>query len=704
MRGQLLQRIKRCAGFRDPDQLDFLELMLAHEAARIASGGAGFFAKACRRGDEALRQAAGGENLVPMERGERHLRRGDEEEIGLLVEEHRIGEFRELTGRPHRRASDQVGRRDLRIPRLRRSIEKEIDDAAGESRAGPAQEAKAASGELGGAREIENAQSFADRVMRLRLEVERARRALGMEHDIAGFADAVGHRVVDHVWGLREARVDLGPQGRGSRRIGGDLRIEFGDPRPEALGFALSIGGLGDRIGQDIFFRSPSLQDRQGGAQVVIEREEVIDERRLLTAPEGRAPDPFRIVAQEEKIEHPPAVLRAPLALLRARRWREAQRGNPGLVIQSTPHIEALPAVTPFLGPETLARAVGIPPESLLRLGANESAFGASPLVARAIERELPRIPYYGDPDLYDLREALAAKHGCSPNEIFVANGIDEVLALCLRAYLGDGGLALAASGTYPTFFYLLAGHGGRCERTDYVGTRPDIEQLAALAQHRKPAVVYLANPDNPGGGLQSRAALSSFLAAIPPETLILLDEAYAEFVTVDELLPLRPESNLQPNLVRMRTFSKVYGLAGMRVGYAIAGSAITATIEKIRQHYGVARLSSAAALAALQDDAFVGRVVRETASGREAYHSLAHELGLRSYPSSTNFVLFECGSVALASRLLPALLKRGIFVRKPSSGALASCIRVTVGTPREREVFASHLTAVLASLAFDTP
>lgn len=372
-------------------------------------------------------------------------------------------------------------------------------------------------------------------------------------------------------------------------------------------------------------------------------------------------------------------------------------------MIQPTPHIEALPAMTPFLGPETLARAAGVPPESLIRLGANESAFGASPLVTQALERELPRIPYYGDPELHDLREALATKHGCSPDEIFVASGIDDVLSLCLRAYLGEGGLALAAAGTYPTFFYQLAGLGGRCETTDYAGTRPDIEQLADLAQLRKPAIVYLANPDNPGGGLHSRAALTAWIAAIPPETLILLDEAYAEFMTVDELLPLQIHSGLVPNLVRMRTFSKVYGLAGMRVGYAIASTAVTATVEKIRQHYGVTRLSAVAALAALRDEEFVRRVVRETASGREAYHSLAHEIGLGSYPSSTNFVLFECGTVALASRLLPALLKRGIFIRKPGSGALASCIRVTVGTPQERELFASNLTAVLASLAFES-
>jgi len=362
-------------------------------------------------------------------------------------------------------------------------------------------------------------------------------------------------------------------------------------------------------------------------------------------------------------------------------------------VIRPTPHIEAMPATTPFVGPEALARRIGISDLSLLRLGANESTFGASPHVAEALASEIPRISLYGDPEVYLLREALASSLGCSKDELVVASGIDDLLGLFIRAYVGEGGLAVATSGTYPTFFYHIAGYGARCETVEYDGTRPNLDTLAERAIARKPALVYLANPDNPGGGFHGREALARFLDAVPQQTLILLDEAYAEYAPTNELLPIRD----QPNLVRLRTFSKAYGLAGMRVGYALADATVIATLEKIRQHFGVTRLSSLAALTALQDRAFVDHVVLETIRGREEYYTLATELGLTSYPSSTNFVLFECGSVERAVAIVPALLERGVFIRKPGSGRLASCIRVSVGKPEERKEFALHLASVLA-------
>jgi histidinol-phosphate aminotransferase len=362
-------------------------------------------------------------------------------------------------------------------------------------------------------------------------------------------------------------------------------------------------------------------------------------------------------------------------------------------VIRPTPHIDALSASTPFVGPEALARARAIPADLLVRLGANESAFGPSPQVLQAIEREFTRISFYGDPELFDIREAIASKYGCSLDNVLVANGIDDVLALCIRAYIGDGGTALAASGTYPTFFYHLVGYGGRIETTPYDGTRPNLEALSRRARELQPALIYLANPDNPGGGFHGRAALERFVVDVPESTLILLDEAYAEFADPDELMP----EISRPNLVRMRTFSKAYGLAGMRIGYGLADAGVVSTVEKIRQHFGVTRLSAVAALAALRDDSYMQSVVSRTVAGREAYHETARNLGMASYPSSTNFVLFECGSVERAANFVPALLERGIFVRKPGSGALASCIRVSVGTPEQRERFARELGALTA-------
>lgn len=357
-------------------------------------------------------------------------------------------------------------------------------------------------------------------------------------------------------------------------------------------------------------------------------------------------------------------------------------------MIRSTPRIEALPATTPFIGPEALARRAGIVDDSLLRLGANESSFGASPMVYEALTRELPRLAFYGDPELYVLREALGAALGCSRNEIVVASGIDDLLGLFIRAYVGDGGVALATSGTYPTFFYHLNAYGARCETVEYSGTRPDLDGLAAALNKHRPALLYLANPDNPGGGFHGRVALECLLDTVPAETLVLLDEAYAEFAPEHDLLPLQ----MRPNLVRLRTFSKAYGLAGMRIGYAIADMPVIATLEKIRQHFGVTRPAAVAALAALQDSAFVDSVVVEVDRGREEYYRMATELGLSTYPSFTNFVLFECSNVKRATALVQEMLALGVFIRKPGPGPLASCIRITVGTAAERVRLGSAL------------
>ncbi len=363
-------------------------------------------------------------------------------------------------------------------------------------------------------------------------------------------------------------------------------------------------------------------------------------------------------------------------------------------MISPIPRIAALPAITPFVGPEALARQNGVLESDVLRLGANESTFGASPQVASAIAAELPRISFYADPDVWLLRQALAAHCGCTMEQIVVGSGIDDLLGLFLRAYVGEGGLALATTGTYPTFFYQAEGYGARVETVAYAVTRPNLAALSELAQKRQPALVYLANPDNPGGGFHGRAALAEFIAALPATTVLLLDEAYAEFAPAPERLPFLPS----PQVIHLRTFSKAYGLAGLRIGYAVADARVIADVEKIRQHFGVGRLPIVAALAALRDQEFVEGVLLEVARGRNKYAQIASEVGLRSHPSSTNFVLFDCGSVERAVALVPALFKLGIFIRKPMVAELAHCVRISVGTAMERQRLRELLPQALAA------
>jgi histidinol-phosphate aminotransferase len=357
--------------------------------------------------------------------------------------------------------------------------------------------------------------------------------------------------------------------------------------------------------------------------------------------------------------------------------------------------VAAVPAARPFVGPEELARRVGR--RELIRLGANESAFGPPPAALAAMRAEIPHASWYGDPECAELRAALAARHGVHFEEIVVGSGIDELLGLIVRAYLGEGEVAAAAHGTYPTFTYHVTGYGSHLATVPYRDDGyVDLPALAALARRRRVRVVYLANPDNPSGTCAAAGELEAFLAAIPRESLIILDEAYADFVAPGDL----PAPNGDPRVVRMRTFSKAYGLAGARIGYAIARRETIETLGKIRNQYGVNRIAQIGALAALEERDFIAGVVAEVARGRAEYAALGARLSVRTLPSETNFVCFDLGSRALAEAMVEAMLQNGIFIRKPGAPPLDGFIRVTVGAAAERAAFAEIFGDLLAAQA----
>jgi len=357
--------------------------------------------------------------------------------------------------------------------------------------------------------------------------------------------------------------------------------------------------------------------------------------------------------------------------------------------------IGELPLARPFIAPEELAARAGH--AELLRLGANESAFGPPPAALAAMRDDLARVSWYGDPESMHLRTALARKHGCSVDNLVVGAGIDDLLGLAVRGYLAPGDASVCVLGTYPTYAYHVAGYGGRLVTVPYArnGSIP-LDALARAARDCAARVVYVANPDNPSGSFAGRAALQAFLDDLPPQALLVLDEAYADFVEAAELLPER----IEPRIVRMRTFSKAYGLAGLRIAYALAAPAVIETFGKIRLQYGVNRLAQTAALAALKDGGpFVAEVVREVERGRDEYRALGRERGLPTLASSANFVNFDLESRARAEALVAALLARAVFVRKPGAPPLDRCIRVTVGTAQERARFGQALAAALVDL-----
>ncbi len=352
--------------------------------------------------------------------------------------------------------------------------------------------------------------------------------------------------------------------------------------------------------------------------------------------------------------------------------------------------IESLPATIPFVAPEVLERRSGRPIK--LRLGANESVFGISPRARQAILEAIDRIAWYADPESFLLREKLASFHQTRMENIIVGSGIDELLGLTARVFLEPGGTAVASLGAYPTFGYHVEGHGGLMCRVPYRGVWNDLAALADTAKRENAQIVYLANPDNPTGTCYSGKDLMQFLQMIPSHCLLLLDEAYIEYAPQRGLLPLSPDD---PRLIRMRTFSKAYGMAGARIGYAVASQEKISAFDKVRLHFGVNTFAQVAATVSLDDQGFVASVTAAVAEGREDYYKLAGELGLQCVPSATNFVLLDIETPDRARLLLNCLLERGIFVRMPSVAPLDHYIRVTIGTPTERRKFASAMHRV---------
>jgi histidinol-phosphate aminotransferase len=356
---------------------------------------------------------------------------------------------------------------------------------------------------------------------------------------------------------------------------------------------------------------------------------------------------------------------------------------------------ESLPAAVPFVGPESLERNNGRRFE--VRLGANESAFGVSPKAAAAMAEEIGRVSWYADPENFDLREALASEHGVAMEEISVGAGIDCLLGCIVRMTVEAGDPVVTSLGAYPTFNYHVAGFGASLVTVPYREDREDPEALAAKVRETGAPLVYFANPDNPMGTWHDAARVQAFIDALPVTTLLVLDEAYIEFAP-DGTAPAIDTS--RPNVLRMRTFSKAHGMAGGRVGYAIGHKALITGINKIRNHFEMNRISQVGALASLLDRDFIVSVAAAVEEGRQDYYRLAERLGLAALPSATNFVAIDVGGGDRAREILAALQAKGVFIRMPGVAPLDRCIRVSVGRPEEREIFARAFAEVLEELA----
>ena len=354
--------------------------------------------------------------------------------------------------------------------------------------------------------------------------------------------------------------------------------------------------------------------------------------------------------------------------------------------------VKELPSTVPFVGPESQERDRKLLFEA--RLGANENMFGPSPKALSALKKYSNEQWMYGDPTSFELRSALAEKHQISPDNLVVGEGIDGLLGYLVRLLVSEGDHVVTSDGAYPTFNYHVSGFGGHLHRVPYLDDREDIASLINRAQTVDAKLIYFANPDNPMGTYVSGNEIERALEDLPEGCLFILDEAYSEFAPALSLPRLEITDK---RVIRLRTFSKAYGMAGARVGYAMGEKNLIKSFEKIRNHFGMNRLAQRAALEALSDDNWLQEMIQKVENGRQRIYDIAAKNKLKFINSATNFVAIDCGQDgSFAKKVLAELISLGIFVRMPFVRPQDRCIRISVGKKRDLDKFEKALPVAL--------
>jgi len=357
------------------------------------------------------------------------------------------------------------------------------------------------------------------------------------------------------------------------------------------------------------------------------------------------------------------------------------------------PYIESLSPYVPGKPIEEVTREYGVPDP--VKLASNENALGPSPLAVAAAQAHLGQVHLYPDGSAFALKRALAEHLGVPAAEIVLGNGTNELITLIARTFLGEGEEAVFSRHTFLCYRIAVQSCGRRFVEVPMVDHRVDLEGMAGALTPRT-RVVFLANPDNPNGTHVGRQELEAFLERVPARCLVVLDEAYFEFAQdvpdFPDGLALRGRF---PNLVVLRTFSKIYGLAGLRVGYGVASASAVGYLDRVRDTFNVNSVGQVAALAALDDREHVRRTLEMTAEGRELLSRELPRFGFRVVPSLANFLLAEVGGSAQA--LFQSLLPLGIIVRPLGPYGMPEAVRISIGTRLQNQRLLAVLDQVLS-------
>lgn len=358
------------------------------------------------------------------------------------------------------------------------------------------------------------------------------------------------------------------------------------------------------------------------------------------------------------------------------------------------PSVAALRPYEPGKPIEELQRELGI--AEAVKLASNENPLGPSPKAVAAMHAALAEVNRYPDGACWAVCQKLAARHGVGADQVFVAGGSVEVLNLLAFLFIRPGLNAVFSEHSFAIYALATAAAGGQSKTVPMKdGFYFDLDAIAA-AIDADTRIVFLDNPTNPAGTIFKRAAWEAFLARVPEHVVIVADEAYFEFVRDRDYADSLQYHDPDRMIVTMRTFSKIFGLAGVRVGYAIARPDLIQLLHKVRQPFNVTSLAQAAVLAGMDDDAHVRATLTNNAEGIEYLEGEFKRLGLACVPSHANFILTEVGDGAA---VFERLLKRGVIVRPIANYGLPRHVRVTIGLPEENARFLAALKEALAEV-----
>ena len=341
---------------------------------------------------------------------------------------------------------------------------------------------------------------------------------------------------------------------------------------------------------------------------------------------------------------------------------------------------------------EDVARELGLDPAGIIKLASNENPWGPSPKAVAAAKVALEHGELYPDGGCFALRQKLAATHGLGADQYVIGNGSNEIIELLGHVFLGAGDEVVFGGPAFVVYKLVTLLFGAKVVEVPLKDWRHDLDAMARAITPRT-KLVFVASPNNPTGTANDAAELMAWARALPEHVVAVFDEAYAEYLAPGTAMDLRPLIAEGRKVIGLRTFSKIYGLASLRVGYGYAGAELAGLLNRVRQPFNVNAIAQAAALGALDDREFAETCARENRAGLARIEAGLRALGLAWVPSVANFMLVKVGDGA---RVFGALQARGVIVRPVKVYGLPEWVRVTIGTPAQNERLLAELATVL--------